>query len=143
MSDSAQGLAQALTAWIRALNILDQRFGAIAVDYKLGQETASVGLGIAERAVAAYLVLADLAVTGREQMLRNAMVVAEGTKARLITDLIGRGNLPPPAGVPAELAAREHALLDALRAIDTAAVAAHGSMRGSFVDMGAPFRHGL
>jgi tetratricopeptide (TPR) repeat protein len=137
VSDSAQGLAQALATWIRALNILDQRFGAIAVGYKLGQETASVGLGIAERAVAAYLILADLAVTGREQMLRNAMVVAEGTKTRLITDLIGRGNLPAPAGVPADLAAREHALLGALRAIDTAAVATHGSVRDSFVDMGA------
>ena len=126
ISDSAQGLADALAAWVRALNILDARFAAVPVAYKLGQQSHSVGLGIAQRVVAAYMTLSEVAVTGRDRFYRNAMWGAEGTKSRLLSELMGRGELPAPPGVAADQMSRERTLLEVLRALDTAELVALG-----------------
>ena len=101
VTGSAQGLADAIGAWVRALGELNQSFAAVPVAYKLGQQDFSAGLGIAERAVSGYLWLAEIMATesGRQRALRNAMWTAESTKSRLVTDLIGRmGDVPGTVG---------------------------------------------
>lgn len=139
ISDSAAGLAQAIAAWVRALLLLDASFVSVPVAYKLGQQNVSASLGIPERLVSAYLMMADRVATGRDRMLRNAMLVAEGSKSRLITQLIGRADLPPPAGATAGQAARERDLLGELQVLDTMELGAQGQ-KSALADMHTPGR---
>ena len=89
VTGSAQGMADAVAAWVRALRVLEATFAAVPVAYKVGQQGFSASLGIAERAVAGYLYLADVMATeeGRARMLRNAMWTAESSKSRPSTEL--------------------------------------------------------
>ncbi|MET8154156.1 CHAT domain-containing protein [Actinoplanes sp. NPDC049668] len=132
VSGSYQGLAAALAEWVRALNLLDRGFGSVPMAYKLGQQDIAAGLGIAERVVSAYLVLAEAVATraGVDRMLRSAMVIAEAAKSRLLTELIGRADLPAPAGVPAEDAGREREIFAELRMLDTVELVDHGRDAG-------------
>ena len=51
--------------------------------------------------------------------------IAEGSKSRLLTQLVGRGPLPLPSGLSQEIAAQEQQLLADLTAIDTQELAIH------------------
>jgi hypothetical protein len=55
--------------------------------------------------------------------LRRAMVVAEAVKARLLSELVGRGASRPPAEIPDTLLQREREQSDILTAIDLADLA--------------------
>jgi CHAT domain-containing protein len=55
-----------------------------------------------------------------------AFAIAEGSKSRLLTGLLGRSDLPAPAILPAELVEQERALTGRLNALDAAALARHG-----------------
>ena len=68
---------------------------------------------------------------------REALELAEGTKARLQTNLMGRGELPVPATVPADLAAREQAAATRLNALDAAELAGHGRTPETRTETGA------
>ncbi|MEU7904960.1 CHAT domain-containing protein [Actinoplanes sp. NPDC049118] len=138
VSGSAAGLAAALAAWVRALNLLDNGFGSVPMAYKLGQQSVAADLGIAERVVSAYLWFAEAVATrdGLDRMLRSAMLVAEATKSRLLTELIGRGDLPAPPGVPADRAVREREIFAELRMLDTVELVGHGRDTG-LTDTGA------
>ena len=57
--------------------------------------------------------------------LRRALEIAEGSKSRLLTQLVGRGPLPLPSGLSQEIAAREQQLLADLTALDTQELAIH------------------
>jgi tetratricopeptide (TPR) repeat protein len=63
--------------------------------------------------------------------LRRAMVVAEGVKARLLSELVGRSSSRPPAGISDTLLRREREQLDILTTIDLADLA-----RGEEVEKG-------
>jgi len=125
-SDSAAGLAAALEVWVRAQRLLEDRFDAVDTRYQVGQRELSVQLGLAERIISVYLELADRATSteSRDRMLRNAVWSAEAAKSRMLVGLIGRGDVPPPRDVPADVVAREREIVEELRLIDTGALAA-------------------
>lgn len=82
----------------------------------MGQQRNWAGLFV--RAVTTYR------DAGQPQL---ALAVAEGSKSRLLTSLLGRGHLPAPPAVPAALAQQEQGLAEQLNALDAAALAQHGS----------------
>ena len=72
--------------------------------------------------------MATLVAAGR---VAEALAVAEGTKSRLLAGLMGRGELPAPADLPADLVARERAAAERLRTLDARELAGHGRAPGS------------
>jgi len=48
----------------------------------------------------------------------EALVLAEAPKSRLLTDVLGRGDLPVPKAIPSELGAREKELVEQLTLMD-------------------------
>ncbi len=57
----------------------------------------------------------------------RVLEIAEGSKSRLLTQLVGRGPLPLPLGLSPEMAAREQHLLAELTTLDTQELATHDS----------------
>ncbi len=57
----------------------------------------------------------------------RVLEIAEGSKSRLLTQLVGRGPLPRPLGLSPEMAAREQHLLAELTTLDTQELATHDS----------------
>ena len=108
-------LAEAVRAYQHALHALDRMILASPVEYQIGQQTNWAGLTV--RAVDALLLAQSPAA---------ALAAAEGGKSRLLTTLVGRGNVTPPPGAPGDLLVQEQALAAQLAALDAAALARHG-----------------
>lgn len=108
-------LTTGIAAYEDAIATLDRALVFSPVAYLIGQQSRWAGLY-------ARTVLALLAA-GRTA---DALAVAEGSKSRLLANLMGRGDLPAPAGIPAELAARERQAADRLRALDATELAERG-----------------
>jgi tetratricopeptide (TPR) repeat protein len=104
-------LDAAITVWEDGWSIPHPRFAAFPVPYQLGQQR--------QRAeIAAYLEPANLRLPHALSGLQRALEIAEGSKSRLLTQLVGRGSLPLPVGLSSEIAIREQQLLTELTALE-------------------------
>jgi tetratricopeptide (TPR) repeat protein len=102
---------------------LQLRFVALPIDYQLGQQRQ--GVQIADSLIRAHL---ERSVRFRPDSRIGrcrALEVAEGSKSRLLTQLVGRGPLPLPPGLSSEVAAREQHLLSDLTTLDTLELISH------------------
>jgi len=117
-------LEQAIAVLEESWSLLQFTFAALPVAYKLGQQQQ--WLGIYSQLISAHLERASITRRGALPHRRRALEVAESSKSRLLTELVGRTSLPAPATIPSELALREQALLGELTAIDTLELAAYG-----------------
>ncbi len=113
--DREGNLERAIAAYREALGMIDRFFLTASVAAQLGLQEEWAGLYT--RAVEAC---------HRAGQPALAFAIAEGSKSRLLTGLLGRGDLPAPAILPAELVAQERTLTERLNALDAAALARHG-----------------
>lgn len=116
-------LEQAIWAWERATAFLQTSYVAAPVAYKLGQQRQWMSLYA--RLVDAQLRLARASEPQAPTALRRAMEMAEGSKSRLLTALVGRGDVPLPSAIPVSEADRERELMNALAVLDAADLAAY------------------
>ena len=100
----------------------ERSFAAASVAQKLG--ASSNGETLHTLAVDALLALAEREPAIAGDARRRALEHAEAVKSRLLTEMLGRGDLPAPDDVPERLVRKEHRLLTDLSAFDTAALAA-------------------
>jgi tetratricopeptide (TPR) repeat protein len=100
-----------------ALQALDRAFLPSPVAYQLGQQANWAGL--VARAVDVLLLAGAPA---------QALAAAEGSKSRLLSTLVGRGNVAPPLGVPGDLLAQEREQAARLADLDAVALARHGQL---------------
>ncbi len=113
--DREGNLERAIAAYREALGMIDRFFVTASVAAQLGLQEAWSGLYA--RAVEAC---------HRAGQPALAFAIAEGSKSRLLTGLLGRSDLPAPAILPAELVEQERALTGRLNTLDAAALARHG-----------------
>ncbi|SNB60463.1 CHAT domain-containing protein, partial [Thermoflexus hugenholtzii] len=113
--DREANLERAIAAYQEALGMIDRFFLSASVAAQLGLQEEWAGLYA--RAVEACHRAARPAL---------AFAIAEGSKSRLLTTLLSRGDLPAPDVLPAELVAQERALASRLNALDAAALSRHG-----------------
>jgi hypothetical protein len=118
-------LTQAIDQWEAAWSLLQATFTTLSVTYKLGQQR--LWSTLYARLVSAHIEWSETCPeqAGRDSVGRQAMVVAESAKSRLLTDLVGRADFHVPPAI-AESAARERELLADLTAWDTLALTAAG-----------------
>ncbi|MCL4805206.1 MAG: CHAT domain-containing protein, partial [Anaerolineae bacterium] len=109
-----QDLDAAIAAYTAALDGINESFQAVAVGYITNAQRQWAGLYA--RATTALL------AAGRPA---EALAVAEGSKSRLLTLLMSRGDLPAPPVIPAALVDAERAAAARLSAIDAAALGDH------------------
>jgi hypothetical protein len=76
--------------------------------------------------VGAHLELARVRPHEAASAHRRAMEIAEAGKSRLLTELLGRANLPAPPDIPPELVEREQKLMEDLTNLDAVELAAYG-----------------
>ena len=110
-----EDLEQAVEVYDKTMAALEQAFLLSPVAYQVGQQGRWAGL--IARAVETYRQAGAIA---------QALAIAEGSKSRLLTTLLGWGQLPAPPTVPPSLAQREQDLAARLAALDTADLARHG-----------------
>ncbi|MGQ9595689.1 MAG: CHAT domain-containing protein, partial [Anaerolineae bacterium] len=108
-------LGRAIEAYRQALTMIDRFFLVASVTAQVGLQQEWAGL--TARAVEAHR---------QAGQAPQALTVAEGSKSRLLTALLGRGDLPVPSAIPQDLAAQERELADRLAALDAADLARHG-----------------
>jgi tetratricopeptide (TPR) repeat protein len=128
-SQNLADLEAAISAWEKAWSISHPRFAVLPVTYQLGQQY--MGAGIAVHLVPAYLELAKLSDLRSPSIPRRALEIAEGSKSRLLTQLIGRGPLPLPSGLTQDLAEQELQFLINLTALDAQELAIHDHFASS------------
>lgn len=119
-------LDQAIAAWKTDWLLPASRFAALPVTYQLGHQQQQ------ERRIA-FLVTAYLERATQHQQdaatdRRAALEVVEGSKSRLLTQLVGRGTVGLPAGVPSVVATWERHLLAGLTELDSRDLATHDQM---------------
>ena len=119
-----QALEAALKAHEQAFNFLEARLADSPVPYKLGQQGQFAA--VYADLVSARLLKANAAPPEAPALRRDALVVAEMTKSRVLTALMSRG-LPLPPGVPVEEAAREAHLFEELTNLDEKALLERGA----------------
>jgi tetratricopeptide (TPR) repeat protein len=108
----ADALDDGLKAWDEAWQWIDRFLGRSPVAHRLGLQDDLVRLS-------SQLVVALVDAPGdRATNRRRALRLAEGSKARLITQLLGWADLPLPERVDAVLAARERTLVRGLVELD-------------------------
>ena len=109
----------------RAWSNVQTSFASDALAYQLGHQWHATSLGIGERLVSAYDQLAQLDASRGEFAHRRMLEVAEGSKSRVLTQLVGRGDMPAPPGVAADVVARERELVASLVATESAELASY------------------
>jgi len=117
-------LEKVIATWEVNWSLLHLRFVALPIAYQLGQQRQ--GIHIAASLVTAYLERSARHRPNAHIDRCRALEVAEGSKSRLLTQLVGRGPLPLPTGLSPEVAARERHLLSRLTALDTLELTTHG-----------------
>ncbi len=113
--DREENLGRAIRAYEEALEVVDDFFLAASVGAQVGLQQEWAGLYA--RAVSAYL------QAGRPA---PALALAEGAKSRILTALLGRGDLPALPALPPALVEQERDLASRLAALDAAAFARLG-----------------
>ena len=88
-------LEAAIMAWERSWSIPHLRFAALPVAYQLGQQRQ--GAEIAASLVTAYLEQAKQRHPRSPKVPRRVLEITEGSKSRLLTQLVGRGPLLSPS----------------------------------------------
>ncbi|MFL5659578.1 MAG: CHAT domain-containing protein [Ktedonobacteraceae bacterium] len=109
-------LDAAITAWEKSWSISHAGFAALPVAYQLGQQRQ--GAVVAAKLITAYLEQAGQRPPRAPSAYHRALEVVEGSKSRLLTQLVGRGPLPLPPGLLPEVAVREQQLLAKLTTLD-------------------------
>jgi hypothetical protein len=127
-------LEAAIAAWEEGWSIPNLRFSTLPLTYQLGQQRQ--GAGLAAQLVTAYLEQAKQRHPRSSRVPRRVLEIAEGSKSRLLTQLVGRGPLPRPVGLSAEIAAREQDLLAELTTLDTQELASHDHVASPQEDTG-------
>ena len=123
-SGNLADLEAAITAWEEDWSIAYPRFSAVPVTYQLSQQR--YGAGIAARLITAHLERVRQHIPRSSNASRRRVLeIAEGSKSRLLTQLVGRGPLPLPAGLPQEISIREQQLLANLTALDAQELATY------------------
>jgi len=108
-------LQRAIDAYHQALYILDRFFTLASAEAQLGLQMTWADL------------YADIAATHHQTGdAAQALAIAEGSKSRLLTALLGRGEVLAPPFVPADLVKQERARQSELAALDAADMARHG-----------------
>jgi CHAT domain/Tetratricopeptide repeat len=109
-------LEAAITAWEKSWSISHAGFTALPVAYQLGQQRQ--GAVVAADLITAYLEQAEQRPPRTPSAYHRALEVVEGSKSRLLTQLVGRGPLSLPPGLLPEVAVREQQLLAKLTTLD-------------------------
>ena len=118
-------LERAIGTWERAWSSLEELLLSSSLDYKLGQQRQWARLYA--RLVAGHLQMAQANPASGPTARRRALEVAEGTKSRLLAELMGRAEgLPAPMEIPQGVVARERALQGELKELDAAGLTARG-----------------
>lgn len=117
-------LQAAISAWEKSLQLSYTRFIALTVNYQVGQQWQ--GKRLVARLITAYLEQAGRKFVYFLPALRRSLEIAEGSKSRLLTQLVGRGSLPLPAHLSPEVADQEQELLSELTIMDTQELASYG-----------------
>src|SRR5215216_662297 len=117
-------LEEAINTWEEAWSLLQTTFAASPVTYKIGQQRGSSR--ISAPLVSALLQLAQKDKSTATAARRRALEIAEGSKSRLLTELIGRTDLPAPPSIRSSLVDRERQVLHELTAMDTAELTTYG-----------------
>ena len=118
-------LEEAFYKFDEASSILRNFFSNVIVSYKFGvrREWSKIDDRLVETALQLMQVSAD---DQRFHWGQEAIIAAEGSKSRLLTELLGRCDIPSPPTIPLELAAQETKLISELIQIDTAEFAKMG-----------------
>lgn len=127
-------LEAAISIWEQNWSIQNLRFAALPVTYQHGQQHE--GEEVASDLVTAYLEQAEangqfILNRGKQHHLRflsvppRTLEIVEGSKSRLLTQVVGRGPLRLPLGLSPDIAVRERHLLDELTTLDTEELATH------------------
>jgi hypothetical protein len=87
-------LDAAIAAWEKSWS--NSRFAALPVAYQLGQQLQ--GAIVADNLITSYLEQAVQRLSHTPSSYNRALEVVEGSKSRLLTQLVGRGPLPLPSG---------------------------------------------
>lgn len=117
-------LHAAITAWEKSLQLSYTRFVTLTVNYQVGQQWHDKDL--VAQLISAYLEQAKRNLANSSSALHRSLEIAEGSKSRLLTQLVGRGSLPLPASLSPEVANQEQELLTELAILDTQELASHG-----------------
>ena len=143
VTDDIADLDRAHGAVVRALQGLRSSFGRFAPLEQLASDRES--WYVYSLAIACMLLRATADAEAAPEMRRQAMVAAELGKGRLLTEQVGRGDVPALAVVPAETVVRERMLVDRLVAHDTEELAgfATPSVTETTTEHAARMRHEL
>jgi CHAT domain/Tetratricopeptide repeat len=122
-------LEATISAWERCWSIQHPHFADLPVSYQFGQQRQEVE--IAAHLVTAHLEQSQQRHPRSASAPRRTLEIAEGSKSRLLTRMVGRGPLPLPSGLSPEIAAREQQLLTKLTSLDTLELAIYGHLSHS------------
>jgi tetratricopeptide (TPR) repeat protein len=117
-------LQASIAAWEKSWQLSYTRFVALTVNYQVGQQQQ--GKKLVAQLITAYLEQAGRKFAYFLPALRRSLELAEGSKSRLLTQLVGRGPLPLPAHLSLEVADQEQELLNELTIMDTQELASYG-----------------
>lgn len=118
-SGDASYLFAAIDAWEAAWRYLGTEFAMLPIAFKLGSLRAYES--VPDQLIRAHLQAAELDQS--EAHTRRAWEVAEAAKARLLSELITYGHVPPPPDIPRRLVGTEQQLLEGLTQLTAAALA--------------------
>jgi tetratricopeptide (TPR) repeat protein len=123
-------LRKCIEYWERTCISVHGMFASVPVDYKFGHQQKF--LGVQRQLVLAYLEHAKADPSQAVAAKRRAMLMTEEWKARLLVELIGRGNIPVPPAIATQ-AIREKELLAELNILDNEDVARLGGRQSTGV----------
>lgn len=122
-TDSVDHLKNSIEAWERAISVLQAEFPGFPVPYQIGQELS--WSSVFEKLVGAYLELAEASPLESSSARCRAFVLAETSKARILTQLLGIFDIPAPPEIPPDQVARERILRRELFDQDISELATH------------------
>jgi tetratricopeptide (TPR) repeat protein len=113
-------LKRAIESLRDARTLINTRFRGATIAYKLGsQQSWQTRQGVDRDLVWLELELARRSPGRASESRRAALEVCEAGKSRVLSEALGRGELPVPRSVPVALAQRERELLAEVSTLDT------------------------